>query len=151
LHVRMHPSAAVILCDSFLQHDPAADGSVFESFSNELKVETFSGSLVFLDRFAITGATMAAGMPGVNGTYRGHGSITVLVPERRGGELVKALRDAVEKTPGIYAGASTLPGGAGAWLRVLAEDGAALRGGLDAAWRAVRQLLTGRLPQPRRK
>ena len=50
-----------------------------------------------------------------------------------------------------FGSAGYLPGEAGAWVRLLAADGAALRRGLHSAWSAVRTMLTGSVPQPRRK
>jgi urease accessory protein len=151
LRVRMHPSATVILRDSFLQHDHAAASGVFGSLASEIRVESASGEQIFLDRFAVSGTDMAAGLPGINGTYSGHGSLTVLAAEVGGDTLARTLRDAVQGLPGIYAGISTLPGEAGAWLRVLAEDGVALRRSYGSAWNALRKLLTGRPAYERRK
>jgi urease accessory protein len=45
--------------------------------------------------------------------------------------------------PGAYVGASELPNGAGAWLRVLAPDVATAAAVIDAGWRAARRALLG--------
>ena len=67
-------------------------------------------------------------------------------------ELAGLLRDTlVAERAGLYAGASTLPGGCGAWLRVLADDASAMRAVLDRAWTAARERITGHRPGPRRK
>ena len=53
--------------------------------------------------------------------------------------------------PSVFAGASELPGEAGACARVLAPDAAALGEAFRAAWRALRHELTGEDPPGRRK
>jgi hypothetical protein len=52
-----------------------------------------------------------------------------------------ALRAAVEAIGEAACGASALPGGVGVLARVLAADGAALRGALLRAWAAARAAL----------
>jgi hypothetical protein len=61
------------------------------------------------------------------------------------------LRRATADAADVYVGASDLPNGCGAWLRVMAADAIALRTTLVAAWQAARQTLTGQIPAPRRK
>ena len=150
LVLRAHPEATII-ADSFLMHDPTASGRVFDWLANEIGVEAPTGETVALDRSIARGATMAAGLPGIGGRFRAHGSLVIL--HRSGGmaQLLDALRGALADGGGLYAGVSTLPGGAGAWVRLLAEDGVALRAGLEAAWSAARLALTGAAPSRRRK
>jgi urease accessory protein len=52
---------------------------------------------------------------------------------------------------GVYAGCSELPGGCGAWLRVLAADSATATAVVRAGWRAARRALTGAEPPPVRR
>jgi len=146
-----HPEATIIAGDSFLMHDPTASGRVFDWLANEIAVEAPTGETVSLDRSIARGATMAAGLPGIGGRFRAHGSLVIL--HRSGGmaQLLDALRGALADGGGLYAGVSTLPSGAGACVRLLAEDGAALRAGLEAAWSAARLVLTGGVPSRRRK
>jgi urease accessory protein len=54
-------------------------------------------------------------------------------------------------TAGVYAGASELPNGAGAWLRVLAADLSAATAAVDAGWRAARRALLGAEPPRSRR
>jgi urease accessory protein len=51
----------------------------------------------------------------------------------------------------VQAGCSELPGGAGAWLRVLAHDSEAASTAVRAGWRAARAALTGALPPASRR
>jgi urease accessory protein len=151
LVIRAHPDATIVVCDSFHMHDPAARGGVFDWLAGEIAVETLSGETVALDRMTVRGEVMAAGLAGISGRYRAHGSLMILDRGGRTMQLVEALRDALATAQGVHGGASTLPGGAGAWLRLLADDGATLRHGLHSAWAASRSLLTGRTPHSRRK
>lgn len=151
LAIRAAEGATVIACDSFLMHDPEARGGAFDRLATEIAAEASDGRLLALDRFEVAGATMQRGLPGISGRFGAHGSLWVLCHDRPAGELVEALREKLADVAGIHAGASLLPNQAGAAVRLLAEDGVALRAGLFAAWAAARLALTGRLPEPRRK
>lgn len=144
-------TATVILADSFSRHDPAGTGATFDWFHGDVAVEDRQGRALARDRFRIAGADVAARRPGITG---GHATLGTLFVIRRGegaGALVDALRAATAALGDVYAGASTLPNGCGAWLRIMAADAVALRAAMTAAWQSVRHLLTGRVPAPRRK
>jgi urease accessory protein len=151
LGIRVAANATVVACDSFLMHDPDAHGRAFDRLAAEIAAETPDGRLLALDRFEVAGATMQRGLAGVAGRFAAHGAMWVLSRDRPAGELVETLRDGLDGVAGIYAGASLLPNEAGAAVRMLAEDGVALRAGLFAAWAAARLALTGATPEPRRK
>ena len=61
------------------------------------------------------------------------------------------MRTALAGVPAVFSGASELPAGSGACARLLAPDAAALGEAFRAAWRALRQELTGEDPPGRRK
>jgi urease accessory protein len=162
LLIDIDPSAAAILGDGFLTHDPAArsggaalpdgrpplmSGTVgFRRLVAETIVRT--GALVRVaDRVDITGAALA-GSP-----WSAHGWIAVLCsPERLDtAAAVAELEAALAPIDSLYAGASALPLDSGIGLRLAARDGEALRRGLEAGWATARRLLTGRLPGSRRK
>ena len=58
---------------------------------------------------------------------------------------------ALRRRTTFYGGASALPNEAGVGVRLLARDGARLRSGLEAAWRAVRLALYGAPPARSKK
>ncbi len=150
LRVRVHEGASVILGEAFLAHDPAGAGEAFGFIDSETGVEDGRGRLLALDRFRVRGADLivrraAAGAETVQGTFM---TVTGDVPVD---ELVAALRAAVPGRGDVYAGVSALPGACGAWARILAADGAALRVVMDALWTAARTRITGQPPAPRRK
>jgi len=149
-HVRLAPGATVLLAESFLSHDPQGREAPFELLALTLRAERPDGSLLFLDRIELEGAALAhRGRDGER--LAAHGAFVCLHSAEEPGTLAAALHEAVAAEPHTYAGASTLPAGAGAFARVLAADSLALRRALDAAWRAARRSLFGRDPEPRRK
>lgn len=151
LHVRAHESATVVVADSFLCHDPAGAGTMFDRFEGVLRVEDLEGRLLALDRFHTTGAILADRRPGVTGAFAAQGSLFVIRQQGASAALVEALCKATADLTHVYAGASELPHRCGAWLRVLAADAIALRAAMTSAWQAMRDTLTGQTPAPRRK
>jgi len=151
LVLRAHREATIVAGDSFLMHDPTESGRAFDRLQGEIVVEGPSGEIVALDRSALRGDAMMAGLPGIAGRFRACATLMVVTRRQAPARLVDALRGALAGDERAYGGASTLPGEAGAWVRLLAEDGVALRRGLHSAWSAVRAVLVGSVPQPRRK
>ena len=151
LRIRVHDSARVIVGDSFLQHDPGGGHGVFEWLDSGVELEGPSGDVLARDRFRIEGEVLRAGIPGITGRYPAQGTLLVMDRARPTGVLVDALRHSVASLADVYAGASSLPGECGAWMRLLAVDGAALRRGMAAAWSSAREAMTGVRPAPRRK
>lgn len=149
--VTLGPRATAILGESFLRHDPAGAGEAFDWLDSETRFAGADGGLLTIDRFRAFGEDLAARHPGVAGDLTMHGTLFVVGVERPAEALAGALRESVAACDAIYAGASILPGGGGAWLRVLAADGAALREALRLAWSAARALVTGTVPIARRK
>jgi urease accessory protein len=150
VRVRAHEAATVVLADAFSCHDPAGAGASFDWFRGDVVVEDLQGRVLARDRFSVPGETIAERYPGITGTYASQASLFVI---RRNeiAALVEAVRTATEDIDTVYAGASALPNGCGAWLRIMARDAVGLRAALTAAWQATRRLLTDRVPAPRRK
>lgn len=151
LSIVAHEGAAVLAGESFIVHDYAGEGRMFDWYESEMTVRRPDGAVVARDRFHLAGATLAAGLPGVNGRYSAQGTLIALAGDGQADSVVAAVRTALGAIDGVYAGASALRGGVGAWARLLAVDGLALSVGMVSAWAAVREALTGRLPMPRRK
>jgi urease accessory protein len=150
LVVRAHPTATVIACDSFLPHDPAGGANPFGWLRSDTRIEDDAGRLLAADRFAVTGAASMAGTVGVQGAFRMQASLMVV--HRADPEAaLAALRSVLSAEGAVYAGASLLPGHAGAWLRALSSDAVALRRLLRDGWAAAREQLTGLTPGIRRK
>jgi urease accessory protein len=151
LEVEAHESAVVIACDSFLAHDPTGAGAPFGWLRSTVEARRPDGRPLFSDRYRLSGDSWMDRIPGLGGLHLAQAALIVLHPSLPAARLVEAARVALATHDGIYAGASALPNSCGAGLRILAPDGAALRAAVGAAWTAVRVLMTGRPPQPRRK
>jgi urease accessory protein len=143
--------STVIVGDAFLAHDPAGRGRPFRRLAGEASFRRPGASPFALERFDVTGESVDASWRGL-GPRRceAQGSLWVLAPGSPD-ELAATLSRVLEQVPGVYAGASTLSGGAGAMARLLAHDAIALGEGFRAAWRALRCLLTGLPPRSRRQ
>ncbi len=150
LTIRAAADATVLASEGFLLHDPAGARAPFHWLRAETRVEDEGGELLALDRFHITGQSVLSGQPGVHGPFPVQGTL-LAVHRADPARALEALRGSLEASPDAWAGASLLPNGAGAWLRVLARDAIALRAVLHAAFAAVRVLATGAPPGPRRK
>ncbi len=151
VRVRAHEGATIVLTDSFSSHDPAGTGATFDWFHGDVVVEDRQGRVLARDRVRVSGGAIVERCPGITGTYASQGSLFVIRRRGESTELVGALRTATAGIDGVYAGASTLPNGCGAWLRIMAQDAVGLRAAMTAAWQSTRFLLTDRVPAPRRK
>jgi len=151
LRIRAHETATVVVADSYICHDPAGRGAMFDRLEGSLRVEDPEGRLLALDRFCASGAIVADQCPGITGAFACQSSLYVVQRREGSAALVEALRTAAADIAQVYAGASDLPNGCGAWLRVMAADAIALRAAMTTAWQAVRQTLLGQTPAPRRK
>lgn len=157
VQVRLDPQASVLLGDALILHDPrtAQDaehrGSAFELLESETIVCDPGGRLLVCDRFRISGDDLLCALPGVNGAHLAQATFFALTAARPATQLVEALRSALSPVADVYAAASALPNGAGAWVRVLARDAIGIRAALHAAWAVVRTELAGQTPAARRK
>jgi urease accessory protein len=138
LRVRIGANARVIAGEGFLAHRLPDDQRPFERLESETRIEDTDGRLVARERFVADGATWMAGGRGRMGSHTCLGSLFVL---GAGSAPIASLRAGLEGCPGVYGGASLLPGGAGVVARLLAADGETLRSGLAAAWAAARAAL----------
>lgn len=150
LIIRAAADATVLAAESFLPHDPGGARAPFHWLRAETRVEDEGGDLLALDRLRVTGESVLSGQPGVHGPFPVQGTL-LAVHRADPARALEALRGSLEASPDAWAGASLLPNGAGAWLRVLARDAIALRAVMHAAFSAMRVLATGAPPGPRRK
>ena len=151
LRVVVEPSATVILCDAFTQHDSDAAGGRFARLAADTRIERPDGTLLACDRYDIDGEVGEAHLDGAAGTYPAHGTLMVVHTGCPAADMASVLRNALGECNGIYAGASTLPQESGAWVRILAEDGLALRAAIKASWAAARLKVSGAEPAKRPK
>ena len=156
LTARVHDSATAIVGESFLMHDPDAAGPntdvrSFAAYNANTVVEDWDGVRLAADRFRISGRDVLAAAPGITGGTRAQGQLMVLQRGKDLPQLIESLRAELTQRNDVLAGVSEMPNRAGAWVRMLAPDGAALRAGMLAAWASASESLTGVRPVPRRK
>lgn len=100
-----------------------------------------------VDTTRLVGAERGGG-PAVMAGHRAVGTLLVVAPRERAGparELADVLHDSASggESRGVRAGAGTLPGDSGAWLRVLGSDTDAVVRVVTAAWSAARRRYAG--------
>ncbi len=150
LDITAAPGATVVASESFTHHDPGGEDRRFERFQAEMRIRDPAGRLLALERYIVSGDRFAIGGSQV-APWPAQGSFVVAHRGAARAALREALREAVASAGAVYGGASALPNESGVIARLLAEDGTALRRGLEAAWRAVRLALYDAPPGVRRK
>jgi urease accessory protein len=144
--------ASAIIGDSYMWHDPrGADPMAFDALTMETTIRRPDGRLLALDRGHLTSGHGLAGNPALLGPYRALGTLFAIGRGCGEATAVTAVRASLAGLPGIYAGVTHLPAGAGLWLRILASDGAALRTAMECAWRQCHLSMLGWACDRRRK
>ena len=151
LSLKLASNATIIVADAFLSHDPGGADRPFGVFSNETEITDAAGRRLVLDRFHTSGAARRAGNVGIMGAYGMQATILAASTAVPAGSLLAAFRAGLVDTPSVYGAASTLPNDCGAWVRLLADDGAVLKDAVTKLWMALRREITGRTPALRRK
>ncbi|MBT4888202.1 MAG: urease accessory protein UreD [Rhodospirillales bacterium] len=149
--VTRHPNCDVILCDSFLAHNPNNTAETFSWFENELVIRNSDGQVDIIDRFRVTGEQFFDGEAAGSNPYMVHGTFALITSSKDIDELCATLRLCPAPSDEIYAGISDLPNNAGCWVRFLATDGVASKKYIQTLWSAAREALTGCAPTNRRK
>jgi urease accessory protein len=143
--------AGVLLLGEVVAAGRAARGEElrYDRFESTLDVRRPSGALLYRDATRLVpGEGLDA--PGMLGSDRpALGTLHVVAAGFNPDPLVAALE--AEDLPGAYWGASELPNGAGAWLRVLAPDVAVAAAAVTTGWRAARRALLGADPPRSRR
>ena len=129
--VRLAPGAQALVREAFLHHAPATASGLFRLFESELIVSNVDGEQRAVDRQRIADPQRRPELRETLRRFPAQGAVYALGAPFDGG-CVGDLRAAVAPLD-VWAGASLLPNGCGAYLRVLAPDGHALRTALDAA------------------
>lgn len=141
-----------IVSESFIGHDPEGQGRLFTRYLSETAVAGADGTLLVLDRIDVTGAEALTPCRGIMGVNQGQGIMLIVSRDEGDAQtLPPLLREALAALPGVYAGVSALPNGAGLSVRILGADGDALKTALEVAWAEARRVFTGAYPARRRK
>lgn len=147
--LRVHRDALVLTGEAVVAHQ-LGDGRHFGLLDAETRILDERGRQLACDRLRLTGDHLVAGDPGVLGGWRCQATLFVLQRKVPQATLVARLRAAVPRHDRATGGASELPAGCGAWVRLLAADAAVLRSALLATWAAARGCLLG-VDAPRRR
>ncbi|MCH9053158.1 MAG: urease accessory protein UreD, partial [Proteobacteria bacterium] len=151
LNLKLASNATAIVADAFLSHDPGGADRPFGFYRSETEITDAAGRRLVLDRFHTSGAACRAGKVGIMGAYGMQATIFAASTAVTSQSLLGAIREGLGDAPSVYAAASTLPNDCGAWVRLLADDGAVLRHAVAKLWMALRRGITGQAPAPRRK
>jgi urease accessory protein len=153
LNVVIDPSATLMFCDSFLNHDPRREGRYFEVLDSETTVKRPDGEVICRDRLRTSGRVLREAVPGVTGYYSSHGLFVIVRPAglEDHTRLKAFIAERLDSIPNLYAGVSTLPSDAGICVRLAAIDGNVFGIGLTHTWALVREYVTGTTPPSRRK
>ena len=149
-NITVEEGATVVLGDAFSLHDPESLDRPFASFFNETVFQRPDGQQICVDRFEISGREFREALPPALQQYQTQGTFWV-VSDHDPNVLVAVLRERLASVPNVYAGVSTLPHDAGAWVRLLTVDTIALSKAFQTVWCAARLFLTDVEPTSRRK
>jgi urease accessory protein len=147
--VTTDPSATVILGDILLPGRVAhGEAHVYDLIHSETRVRRPDTSLQFADALQFN---PAAGEDlrslGVLGHHDVVATLHVVTGRMAPPMLVSLLRDVLGECPGVVAGASELPNGCGAIVRILGSGSGAVKASMRTAWNAARVALLG-VPAP---
>lgn len=153
IELRLQPSAVALASDAFALHDPSGCGRSFEAYCSDFAaIDAASGRTLARDRFEIRGADLErrgslTGSP--MGFWRLAASHFLLGPAER-----LPPRDKITTAldmPGLVAGLSALPNGAGFGIRVLAMSAVDERRLAERLFSLAVAATFGATPVPRRK
>lgn len=145
------PGSIVLLCDAYLGHDPEGGDRPFAELACEISVKRPRETLACAERFDISGAEMAEHGASAGFAHAAYGTVLCLYDTDAFPGLAPALQTSLDRDTGVYAGATMLPSQVGLCAKILARGPEALNLALDAAWRTLREALTGAPPPVRRK
>ena len=143
---------ATVLLGEVVAPGRAARGEILQQrrFASSIVATRPSGTVLFSDA-TVLDAGDALGDPGMLGSHRAVGSLHAIGPNIEPGILRSAIAAALTGTSNAYAGASNLPNGAGAWLRVISDDTGEASRVVAAGHAVVRAAVVGSpVPESRR-
>ncbi|WP_198653384.1 urease accessory protein UreD [Actinocorallia populi] len=148
--VTADPEATVVLGETMLAGRLArGERHAYTAYCSDIEVHDPDGGLLFADPLRLVpqeeGVTGLAVMDGFDALS----SLYVVTGARPAQEVADALHEALAGT-GLRTGASVLPGGRGAWARILGDTSPEVEEAFMRAWEAVRRLLLG-VPAPDRR
>ena len=141
--VTLAPSATLLLGEAFVSGRLArGERHGYAVFASDVEVRRPDGTPVAIDRLRLVPS--AIGSLAVLDDHDVVAMLYVLTHRASAAELSDLLHDALATcAPELRVGVSTLPGDAGAWVRMLGDDTQDVLRATTLAWTAVRRRLTG--------
>ena len=139
--------AAELVAPGRVARDEAFD---YASLSLTTRVRV-DGREAAVDSLTLSPGRLDPRSPGLLGGHQYLASLFAIAPGEAAEPLAAAISNAVAGTANCTIATGTLPSGAGALIRVLADSGIAADRGLRTAWSAARVALLGSPPPRRRK
>lgn len=150
MSVTADPEATVVLGEKLMAGRLArGERHAYTAYCTDLEVRDPDGDLLFADPIRLVPADRAATGAAVMGDFGLMASLYVLTSARPAQEVSDTMHEALTRT-GLLGGASVLPGGRGAWARMLGDRSPEVDAAFFQTWDAVRRLLLG-VPAPDRR
>ncbi len=149
LDIALHPTSALMVGETFTEHDFSKKSRTFEKYSSETVVRDIAGRLLVRESFEIRGADFALATTPI-------GQFTIvsnflLLGNRARLPANDTIQDTVARGRDCVVGVSDLPNHAGLSIKMLASSAAVVRAVTDDLFSAVVQSAFGKIPQKRRK
>ncbi|MGO4685030.1 urease accessory protein UreD [Hyphomicrobium sp. 2TAF46] len=149
LDIALHPTSALMVGESFTEHDFAKKSRTFEKYSSETVVRDIAERLLVRESFEIRGADFASATTPI-------GQFTIvsnflLLGNRARLPASDAIQDIAARGMDCVVGVSELPNHAGLSIKMLASSAAVVRAVTDDLFSTVVQSAFGKIPQKRRK
>jgi urease accessory protein len=119
-------------------------------YCSDLSVHRPGGALLFADPLRLVPGRSPVAGPAMFGEHGVLSTLYVITQAVEAGALADALHE-VAAGGGTAGGASTLPNGAGAWVRLLGPESPPVLATLDRLWDLARRLIVGHPAPDRRK
>lgn len=152
VNLTVDPAATAIIGETLLPGRVAyGEDHDYSLYVSQLEARCTSGRLLFSDTQKFAPRRMAVNTPGRLGAHAVMASLYVVSRLVATDALADRLHARVAPIAGLTGGASALPNGAGAWVRILGGSSSEVQSALHAAWDEARLLLTGAPAPDRRK
>jgi urease accessory protein len=147
----VHPTATVIAGELLLPGRVAhGEHHDYALYASRLTAHSTEGELYFSDALEFAPGHRPLYSPGRLGSHAVLATLYVVARQVSGRPLADRLHARVGELTDIVGGASELPSGCGAWVRVLGATSSAVSAALHAAWDEARLAVLG-VPAPNRR
>lgn len=149
--ITAHPTATVIVGEILLPGRVAhGEHHDYTLLVSKLVARGFEGELQFCDTLKFDPRRTPSHSPGRLGPYAALATLFVVTRRTCARSLSNWLHERVASFPQVLGGASELPNGSGAWVRMLGANSLDVAAALHAAWDEARLAVVG-VPAPLRR